>query len=167
MTGQKDLRGNWVYWITLAAVCGQLYLWILGATQYFESIHPLLAFVSLNELIVATFKQMGFVRFVQFFGFLLVNILTYSAIALLLLLANPRAKTIFLVSVGVTLAQQLLDMVLTFPDGTIRDWVTTIAGNIGLALYVWLLYLAFENLFGSKSPDFAEVGSHPAEANHK
>ena len=163
LASHKISRATWVYWITLAIICGQLWIWISGAAQLLQSLKPLLGFVTPADLLKATFEKMGALRFTQFYIFGIVNILIYLALALLLLLAKLSAMTVFLASVGVMTVQQLLDLVLLFPDGSTRDWVTTIVGNLGLAIYLGLLYLAFRNLFASDVTNAVHGASMVAE----
>ena len=161
MASRKISRTSWVYWVTLAVICGQLALWISSAAQLIQTLRPLLAFVTPTELIEVTFEKMGALRFIHFYVFGLLNILIYSALALLLMLADHRAMTLFIVSVVVVVAQQVLGLILLFPDGSTRDWVTTIAGNMALALYVWLLFLAFEHLLYVLSSDTSAEAASP------
>ncbi len=146
---ERNIRRSWVYWLTLVVICGQLALWIVQLSSLFQSLRPFLALLSPTELVQAMIQRTGLLRFIHFYVFGLFNIGIYLVIVALLLLVDPRAKTVFLISVLVVVAQQAIDAFLTLTDGSLRDWVTTGVGNLALGVFLWLLYMAFRHLFAN------------------
>ncbi len=163
MESHRIPRTTWVYWVTLAVICGQLAYWIWGAIQFFLTLRPLLDFAGPTRVIQTVFQTIGILRFVHEYVFGLLNILIYSVLAYFLLLANRRVMTIFGLSAAVVAGQQVLGLILLYPNGSTRDWATTIGGNLGLALYLYLLLLAFEEmLYGWASGIKTDTESAPS-----
>ena len=146
MSDRKIARTDWVYWVTLIVICGQLALWATSTVRLVQGLYPLTSFITPIELVGAIFDRLGALRFVHYYVLSSANILLYMAIVLLLLLRNTLARRAFLASLFVGGLGQILDALMTLPGGSTRDWVTTLAGNVVLAIYLWLLYLAFNHL---------------------